>query len=382
MYDGIKIECNVSDKRKWNDSLELVGRHAEKSGEILPLPSECQYNACSFQKIPGHPTKYIFQGSLHKFWNKGGDNDNDYTIKDVEATIQNLQYKFGINPSRSKVINFEFGVNIILPPGISAADYQKYLVSAEQKKGFNSLNTKRPQVGYIAEFAEYSIKVYDKGKQCNTEERNKLRFELKVTRTRWLDQYKFNKGSELLLTDLLKKGNIAILRDILLEKISSLILTPRKVELSKLSPKQRLTFFECRDARSWEEWNSKQRERKREQLSAIFKKLGQDDPVDVLRKLVLQKWDKLTITEEERARQKSRQKDAFSTIIVAGICDLFKFILKSHKYEKGITIRGYVIYKPRGQTLHANSPPLTLTGVKRWIDLRCRSPPDLNHDVT
>ena len=87
------------------------------------------------------------------------------------------------------------------------------------------------------------------------------------------------------LSDLLNEVNIKILGDILLNKVRSLILTPRQIDLRKLSPKQIQTFYECRDARSWEEWTSRQRERKRAQLSKIFVKVNQPDPVDVLSQL-------------------------------------------------------------------------------------------------
>ena len=376
MIDGIKIECTINDRRKWENSLYLIARHAEQTGEVLPLPAESQLNGCTFARVQTSQGKrYTLTGSLHRYFKKGAENDDGYTAKDLRATIHTLQNTHSIDPQRSKIINFEFGVNIKLPIGIEAKDFQKYLVSA-YTKAFEKLNPKRPAVGYIAEFNEYSIKIYDKGYQANKGVFDLLRVEIKVNRTRWLDQFNFIKGDELYLSDLLDKGNQAILGNILIEKVSSLILTPRKVELSKLSPKQRLTFYECRDARSWEEWSSRQRERKKQQLAVIFRKLRQPNPVDVLAKLVRQQWSTLTREPEPpKESQKHRQKVTFSTLIVDGIRDLFS-LLNSHEYPRGKdTTSAYVVYRPRGTPLAHEPPPALIPGVARWIDLISTHPP-------
>ena len=373
MYDGIKIECALSDRRKWENSLALIGRHAESTGEVLPLPSDCKLHGCTFSRVPtNNKPLHIVQGSLHRFYKKGGENNDDYTLLQVTDTINRLESDFGINPAKSKVINFEFGVNIKLPPGVDAQDFQKYVVSA-YSKGFEKLNPRRPAVGYIAEFNEFSIKVYDKGFQSQTDDRNLLRIEIKVNRTRWLDQYKFEKGKDLYLTDLLKKSNIRILGDILENKVRSLILTPRKIDISKLSQKQRQTFYECRDARSWEEWTSKQRERKRAQLAIIFKKVDQPNPVDVLAKLVAEKWQELTTTPALVAHQKQRQKVTFSSFIVCGFRGLFN-LLKGQKLIS-VYVSLLMLHRPRGEPLPRPPTPIVLKGVTKWVDLRIRPPP-------
>ena len=371
MYDGIKIECALTNKVKWDTSLTLIGRHAENTGEVLPLPSECNLNSCMFSRVPTYAgPKHIFQGSLHRYHNNGGTNDNDFTIKDVRKTIAGLEKDFNIIPERSKVLNFEFGVNINLPIGMDAQAFQKYLVSANTK-AFEKLNPRRPMVGYIAEFNEFSIKIYDKGYHAQNGATDQVRVEIKVNRTRWLDQFKFIKGKELYLSDLLNELNIKILGDILLNKVRSLILTPREIEIKKLSPKQIQTFYECRDARSWEEWTSKQRERKRAQLSNIFRKVNQADPVDVLSQLVVSKWRELT-TELKVVGQNHGEKVNISSIIVDGIRGLFNFILNGYELKR---VYSFILYRPeRIQRIRAGPPYKTMIGFNRWIDYNCRDP--------
>ncbi|HBL77733.1 MAG: hypothetical protein A2W90_02500 [Bacteroidetes bacterium GWF2_42_66] len=374
MYDGIKIECSVRDVRTWETSLKLIGKHLEQTGEVLPLASECDLKACTFSKVP-HKSgeKYILQGSLHRYARGGGENDNDFTYAEVVDTIRTLEKNYTINPEKSKVINFEFGVNVTLPPGVEAQQFQKYLVSA-YTKAFEKLNQKKSAVGYIAEFNEWSIKVYDKGYLAKNGSANMLRIEIKVTRSRWLDQYGFKKGRELVINDLLNLDNIRILGDILLEKIRSLILTPREINEKKLTEKQRRTFRECRDARSWEEWDSKTRERKRAQLARIFEVVNQPNPVDVLAELVADKWRQLSETLPETPQAPPIKKATISTIIVDGIRGIISLLIWHESKEKKF-VSFILVISFKGEPLPRPPCKPTLTGFTRWIDLQGRSPP-------
>lgn len=382
MYDGIKIDCAVTDPRKWNTSLNSIGRHDEATGEILPF-TEAKTSGLSFLKTQTpQGTRHTIQGSIHRFARNGGENNDDFNIVEVANTIDILKNKFGINPEQSKILNFEFGVNIELPEGITAGEFQKYLVSA-YTRGFEKLNRQRAAIGYIAEFEEFSIKIYDKGYQSGSGESQQLRIEIKVIRTRWLQQFGIlRKGEPLYLSRLLDKTIITQLGDILKLKLSSLICTPRNIDESRLTPKEKMTFRECRDARSWEEWNSKTRERKHEQLQRIFKKVGQADPVDVLQRLVAEKWKALSHFRLPVPTPEIPKKDAFSTVIVVGIRSLIEMIITGHmSIIRAMLTKGEIsgnssmlIYAPRGNPLCITHPEALLIGFRRWIDLRIRSP--------
>lgn len=382
MYDGIKIDCQVTDPRKWNNSLNSIGRHDEETGEILPF-SEAKTCGLSFLKTQTpQGQRYTIQGSLHRFARNGGENNDDFNIDEVANTIDTIKNKFGVNPEQSKILNFEFGVNIQLPEGITAGEFQKYLVSA-YTKGFEKLNRQRAAVGYIAEFEEFSIKIYDKGYQSGSGEAQQLRIEIKVIRTRWLEQFGIIKrGEPLYLSKLLDKTVINQLGHILQNKISSLICTPRNIDESKLSPKEKMTFRECRDARSWEEWSSKTRERKREQLQRIFLKVGQSDPVDVLSRLVDDKWRALSHFKLPAREPVQQQKDTLSTVIVVGIRSIIEMIITGHaSIIRALLTKGEIsgnssmlIYAPRGNPLSYILSVNIQKGYSRWIDLRIRSP--------
>ena len=96
----------------------------------------------------------------------------------------------------------------------------------------------------------------------------------------------------------------------------------------------------------------------------MFIKLNQPDPVDVLAKLVREKWQELTTSPEQLQRQKHREKVTLSTLIVSGVCDLFNYLLNSHKHEVNNHLE-FLIYLPRGHPLPTHPPPQTLIGFKR-----------------
>lgn len=385
MYCGIKIECQVTNPRKWENSLCSIGRHDEATGEVLPF-SEAKDYRLSFQKTQTPTgTKHTIQGSLHRFARNGGENNDDFNIVEVANTIERLENEYGINPDKSKIQNFEFGVNINIPEGITAGEFQKYLVAANTKS-FGKINPRRAAVGYMAEFEDYSIKIYDKGYLSGSGEKQQLRIEIKVIRTRWLEQFEILKpGEPLFLSRLLDKSLINKLGEILQLKLNTLICTPRNIDERKLTFKERMTFRECRDSRSWEEWNSKTRERKREQLQRIFLKVGQANPVDVLRRLVAEKWRELTYFKLPEREQVNPKKDAFSNIIVVGIRTIIEMIINGHvSIIRALLTKGEIngnssvlIYAPRGNPLRLFTKRPTVTGFPRWIDLRVRTP-DIN----
>lgn len=384
MYDGIKIECALSDPRKWDASLRNIGQFDEATGEVMPFGSEASERALKFYKTPSATgTRYTIQGSLHRYARNGGTNSDDFTLAEVHETIANLRDTFGIIPEKSKINNFEFGVNVRLPDGITTEEFKKYIVSAYTRT-FEKMNQRGPLVGYIAEFEEFSIKLYDKGMQAETGETQLMRVEVKVMRTRWLEQYGvINRGASLYLSDLLRPDTIHILGDILLNKVSSLILTPRHIDEKKLNQKERLTFRECCDARSWEEWNSKKRADKKQQLHRIFLKVGQQNPGDVLGQLVAEKWRELSRFRPLVDEPKNPKKETISTVVVVGICDLIRQIIieqiglfrswftTTHAHRH----RSILNHQPRGEPLlTALFTPEIIIGFRRWIDLNIRSP--------
>lgn len=55
------------------------------------------------------------EGSLHKYWNNGSHNFNDFNIHNVYEVLKELKTKFNINLNQCRLLQLEIGVNIFPP---------------------------------------------------------------------------------------------------------------------------------------------------------------------------------------------------------------------------------------------------------------------------
>ena len=55
------------------------------------------------------------EGSLHKYWNAGAHNFNDFGINEVNEVVADLSYKFHFSPHQCYLRQLEIGVNISPP---------------------------------------------------------------------------------------------------------------------------------------------------------------------------------------------------------------------------------------------------------------------------
>ena len=128
-------------------------------------------------------------GSLHKYWNSGAHNYNDFNSEAFLSVLRDLKQKFNITPEQCILKCLEIGINII--PPITTNQFLDYCFlhktkSFEYQK--NSDEGKYKQVKH----SQYIIKIYNKtlhyrskGFEINTEI---LRFEIKYTKMQKLNE--------------------------------------------------------------------------------------------------------------------------------------------------------------------------------------------------
>src|SRR5690554_2051519 len=58
---------------------------------------------------------FMMNGSLHKYFNKGKGNSDDYRYTDLVETLRSMGDELAINPEITQISRVEFGVNLILP---------------------------------------------------------------------------------------------------------------------------------------------------------------------------------------------------------------------------------------------------------------------------
>lgn len=120
-------------------------------------------------------------GSLHKYWNHGGHNHNDFNLKAIQDVLNDFQERFNIKPHQMVLRQLEIGVNIIPPH--RTKDLLKYCFlhgTTPFEWKYNSDEGKFIQ----AEHSQYIIKIYDKArhyrkKGFNVPHPEIMRFEIK-----------------------------------------------------------------------------------------------------------------------------------------------------------------------------------------------------------
>ena len=190
MIDFVRVFINDKEKFENNLSktnlLELRSSVNRFTGEIQEYPQEGNYKNL-YVKITQNQAS--FEGSFHRFYNEyenlGSQNFNDFSYCEFEFVRGVLCTKFGFNPKSTKITSLEFGVNIELEENPQGIIDRKILMY--DFKPPNRNQKFRGKGDYLEfEMTDYSLKVYNKSKQYRLKNRYIMRFELKISRSRYL----------------------------------------------------------------------------------------------------------------------------------------------------------------------------------------------------
>lgn len=120
--------------------------------------------------------RLTIEGSLHKYWNDGLHNHNDFHENDFHNTIEKLESDFGIRPENIRLTCLEFGVNIAPP-----IETGEILNHCYQHKSVDIAQVKSDARGkyHQAAHSAYILKLYDKARQYGIPQQN-MRIEIKV----------------------------------------------------------------------------------------------------------------------------------------------------------------------------------------------------------
>lgn len=155
-------------------------------------------------------------GSFHQLFNMYSEderhNHNDFSYCDFEETLDQFCNDLNVNKYEAKPTQLEFGLNI--ETSINPQDLVDYFILMYGYKAPNR-DTKFEGKGDFIEFekTDYNIKIYNKSKQFGITDKYILRVELKIKRSRYLENHFeiFNLSDidrlrfEMLFKDLLSK---------------------------------------------------------------------------------------------------------------------------------------------------------------------------------
>jgi hypothetical protein len=198
--------------------------------------------------------KVRLQGSLHKYRNKGLHNYDDFTSVELIEVLQGLHHDFKIDWTKTKLNNFEFGVNIVLPFNVSVIlnnlitfKGEPFIVVVEENMSYSQCKK-----------THFIIKCYDKGKQYKLPS-NLLRFEIKVIRMQYFESKKIPLR---FFSDLLNIDVFRLLSNVLTEVFEGILFGDDTINEILLTEKEKEIFLRGNNPKTWIRQNG-ETERKR-----------------------------------------------------------------------------------------------------------------------
>lgn len=185
-------------------------------------------------------------GSLHKYWNNGAHNYNDFSIDGVMWVLSDLKTNFGIEPEQCILKCLEIGINIIPPiPTNEILDNCLLHKTKPFEYQINSDEGKYKQVQH----SQYIIKIYNKalhykskGFEINTEI---MRFEIKYTKMQ-----KLNEKGIFSLQDLINYG-LHNFKDEVLNEWQNVLFYDNTIQIDPLSTKLKRAVLEYSNPNYW-----------------------------------------------------------------------------------------------------------------------------------
>lgn len=287
MIDGVKIifysESVVNDLLRLGVEPEAKVK-IDSTGEMI-FPKFAEYQNLRF-KI-SESKRVEIKGSLHKYWSKG-ENYSNFTFSELQKSITELCLKLNINPLDAYLGGFEFGVNV--SPQFNPFEFCENVI-AYRNESFSKFKTsgKKMNIGFEARKQQYSVKVYDKGKQNYFKEENILRFEIKVSRMKFLQR----KGINIFcLADLTKSEVLNQLGELLNEMFEECIISD-KVRTSDLTANESKIYTLCSNPKVWEKFDFRTRYKKRKQFERIIETKGVNKWKGITARMIRDKWNLL-----------------------------------------------------------------------------------------
>lgn len=308
MVDGIKIVKLVPDEVARQimaiDSLDFYQKTSISTGEIGGGGSvEAKYNGLTFRLNPNTNSSggfwLVIRGSLHRFYNDGGTNGNDFFQWQFKEAIMKIETLLNLSLSDFKIENFEIAVN--LETELTSSKYINALVY-DGNKAFANLNINDIYVGKQCTRQDTTFKVYDKGKQDKSGHRRLLRVELKFNRMRLLvdPQGRFKIYS---LLDLMNPEKVGILGQELAARWGQVIFYDGAIDKKTLTPDELTRLWQYRSPQFWQECNRGQRYKARLKFNKLMKEKATRQTHKQIEKMILSKWAELVNMKHKAGRR-------------------------------------------------------------------------------
>lgn len=281
MIDYVKLEINsksVAEEIRKNELLEFSTGVLNATGEETR-----QIAKYKGMKIFVYPNDKIFiEGSIHKFFNSGEHNHNDFNFKNLSDSITELYKTLQFKPNEAYLRGFEFGININT---IKDPSEIIEMIVCSGKDYINQMNITGGK-GITCKHTNHITKIYNKSLQYKLDS-NILRIENKTIRMRKV------KGLDIVnLHDLTNPKKINSLLPHLIEMFEALIIH-EPITKDKLTKAETKIYEYGNNPRFWTGLNNSQRYKKRKQYECLISNRSVFKIKETLTKQIANKWNYL-----------------------------------------------------------------------------------------
>jgi len=240
------IECFRKDKRlQWCSSEDKFNRY---DPEVINTKDKYQYKGIIFCFYPNELKISFFP---HYYFNDNLHNANDFKVIDCINVISEFKNTFKIDWEKLRVINIEFGINVLSP--IDVKDLIMFLAYHNQNEFRTDVQYPYSKKSYLVNKRSQrpndykTIKAYAKGIQfpdfCDI---NTFRFEIKSDQSKYI-----NKLGIFTLNDLLKVDVYERFSDKLILEFKDVLLLNDDDDDSNLTLKEQSKFREYLHPNFW-----------------------------------------------------------------------------------------------------------------------------------
>ena len=240
MIDGVKfIVFDKLDEIRQLPNLDFIQPASVSTGEVmLKKPPMAEYKGL---KITSWQNRIEIAGSIHKFFNNGQHNSNDFSYADLLHALSKLEHELHIDLNNCVLVNLEVGMNLVLE-GKPKRVIDSVII--HRGKEF-ALHTGPKQYYKECSHSQFYIKIYDKGIQYSREQ-NILRCEIKFR--------KMEKPNKMGIRNLADLPDIVKLRKLSneLQKVfQDILIGDRNANKEFLSHRDQLLFADGHSAEYW-----------------------------------------------------------------------------------------------------------------------------------
>lgn len=257
----------------------------EHTGEQVDDVRRASFRGMNMELKPA-ATGYrlTINGSLHKYYNGGNHNANEFPFTDLQYAVNSLSAAIGIEPANMELHGIEIGINVPLP--FTPLRVLNNAVCYKNKP-FRPIHKRNKRKGLICCLYDYDVKLYDKAEQSGIDCGYLLRIEVKVNKMRYLQGYGL-----ATLEDLIALSKIYPLVQVLTHVLDSIIWTDSEVDLHRMNNREQKQWLYLSNPTSWEGMNKYQLRENRKKLTGLFARYVNSPVSSVIGPLLMDTWDR------------------------------------------------------------------------------------------